>query len=278
MAHSKQTARKVAGGTAPGVTIPILHACSPFTEEGCSTPLEPITQRLRSASLAPVLEENRHKILEKVTLNPSDLELVRGTEVLFHCLSCHWQLDKKAGEPSPYFGFYRQGQPVLQTFLKIHGRFELSTRAHIRSALTILLHLCLEGITAGGPMEMLRQFLLPYFPHGGLTCVELEFDLATATKKRRYLTKALKIALELSEHGFSDVLVMLNNHTDEVTGDFFLSHLRGSAVPMEVSPFMDTLLDPFRQILPGAILLLTACGSVVNKSDSFQALQGAVAQ
>jgi hypothetical protein len=168
------------------------------------------------------------------------MALVTPDDVKFRCISCHWLKDMKAGQVTPYFvskplsqllpaltrlisqGFLSDEEPVLPSFLKVTGRFELSTRSHITSASILLLHFRNSSIISSTPMTMVRDLLTPYFPHGGFRFEEVEFDLGTDEGIHAFTTAAQSLASELSAGHFQRVLVGVTNHTDEESGDLFL--------------------------------------------------------
>ncbi|KAM6499794.1 hypothetical protein JOM56_005302 [Amanita muscaria] len=61
---------------------------------------------------------------------PEFVTLIDHPSVDFLCVGCHWLRDQKAKASSPYVGFPRLGKPVLPSFLKVRGKFELGTAAH----------------------------------------------------------------------------------------------------------------------------------------------------
>ncbi|KAF9232540.1 hypothetical protein BU15DRAFT_67363 [Melanogaster broomeanus] len=123
---------------------------------------------------------------------------------------------------------------------------------------------------------MLKEFLRPYFPDAnGLNVFDLEFDLGTVAKRKQYVQLASAMAVKVRQAKAQNVLVTISNHTDEASGDLFLGELCHKNV---AATFMNCLLSPFASETPGAMLYLLACGSIVQKSESFEALRNSVAR
>ncbi|KIJ65669.1 hypothetical protein HYDPIDRAFT_27659 [Hydnomerulius pinastri MD-312] len=127
----------------------------------------------------------------------------------------------------------------------------------------------------GGPVEMLRQFLIPYYPGGGFKFMDIEFDMGTTVKQKEYATKALHLAATI-EQEYRNVLVVITDHTDQDSGDLFIGETRGKPIAGEVYEFMTCLLSPFERAIRGGTLVMLACGSIVRQTASFEALQDAV--
>ncbi|KAF9239172.1 hypothetical protein BU15DRAFT_74861 [Melanogaster broomeanus] len=205
---------------------------------------------------------------KSIILSPEDRVLVTEPGVRYLCVSCHLMDDKTEGT-----GFYLNGKPALARFPKVHGCPELSTKSFIHSTPTVIVHLRLKSIPLAGPMNMLSDFLEQYFPSGdGLTVIDVEFELGTAVKRKAYLQVASKTALQVQEANARNVLFTISNHTDQDTGDLFLGELRRRNVAATVTEFMHCLLAPFALQTRGAMLYMLACGSIVSKTESWEAL------
>ncbi|KIK31612.1 hypothetical protein CY34DRAFT_103044, partial [Suillus luteus UH-Slu-Lm8-n1] len=67
-------------------------------------------------------------------------------------------------------GFYRDGKPIFDTFLQICRTLELSHQAQVLAETMLFVHLNLiNNDTTGGPFRLAHNFLVPYFPNGGIT-------------------------------------------------------------------------------------------------------------
>ncbi|KIJ14152.1 hypothetical protein PAXINDRAFT_156256 [Paxillus involutus ATCC 200175] len=211
-------------------------------------------------------------------LIPQEFEvLVTSNDVKFCCISCHWLKDRWAKCVTPYL---RDGEGILPSFLKVNGRFELSTRSHILSPSTLLLHFHFYSITSSAPVSMIHNFLLPYFPHGGLEFVEIEFDLGSDEGIKAFAASAHRLVTELAASQFERVLVAVTNHTDNNSGDFFLGLdvLKGIDIAASVNELLYTLWTPFEGLLRGTILYLFACGSIHCEKESSLALHQSLAR
>lgn len=126
---------------------------------------------------------------------------------------------------------------------------------------------------------MLEQFFQPYFVHSGdLILKNLAFDLTTNSKITQYEREAAAVAAELGDIRGCNVLFTILVHSDEDRGDLTTgySRQRRREVSSNVKSVLDVLLTPFEEMTPNAMLVLFACGSVVNKADSFNELHGSV--
>ncbi|KIO04936.1 hypothetical protein M404DRAFT_1000413 [Pisolithus tinctorius Marx 270] len=172
-------------------------------------------------------------------------EKVRASDIMFECVCCHWLKSRRSST-----GFYRDGTHVFEDWLKVNRPMELSVRSSLLSHPTLVIHLRLQSIPAGGPVEMATQVLAPYFPNGGFRFIDLPFNIGTKT---------------------------LMDHSDNSCGDLFFGATPGgknkASLPSEC---LDALLSPFDNILHGGLFVLLACGLVVRNEECFVSLQDAV--
>ncbi|KAF8835830.1 hypothetical protein BDN67DRAFT_1015181 [Paxillus ammoniavirescens] len=174
-------------------------------------------------------------------------------------------------------GFYRGNQPLIpDIFVTVKGQFELDTCALLLSQPTCVVHLRLAQISSGGPVNMLTEYLRPYFPYGAFYEINLEFDIATKAKMKLYLTFAVEAAASLEQAGLKNAIFAITNHSEDDTGDLFLGMFKGTNIANDVGEVLDVLLGPFQALTSGALLLLFACGSVVTMEKPFCMLQEAV--
>ncbi|KAG1809367.1 uncharacterized protein BJ212DRAFT_1527999 [Suillus subaureus] len=86
--------------------------------------------------------------------------------------------------------------PVLPTFLPICSALEVSLQSQISSTPVVLIHLTLIDFeTSGRPFDLMYCFLSPYFPHRGIAFHELIFDVSSKSKSDWYQVKFLGIIL-----------------------------------------------------------------------------------
>lgn len=172
-------------------------------------------------------------------------------------------------------GFYRDGKPVLDTFIPIPEKFHIPIHSTLSSRKTILVHLRVHTINPGGPALMLEHFLQPFYAHSGeLVVKSLAFNLTTNAMVAQYGREATAIAAELGSTRDCNVLFTVLVHSDEERGDLTtgFSRQKKREVSSTVESVFDALLTPFKKIVPNATIVLFACGSVVNKTDSFEQL------
>ncbi|KAI6138380.1 hypothetical protein BKA82DRAFT_4237375 [Pisolithus tinctorius] len=204
-------------------------------------------------------------------------EKVRASDIVFECVCCHWLKSRRSSTVTPYWGFYRDGTHVFEDWLKVNRPMELSVRSSLLSHPTLVIHLRLQSIPAGGPVEMATQVLAPYFPNGGFRFIDLPFDIGTKSKLIAYQRRVQLLVTELRPIGFKNVMVALTDHSDNSRGDLFFGATPGgknkASLPSEC---LDALLSPFDNILHGGLFVLLACGSVVRNEECFVSLQDAV--
>ncbi|KIK14297.1 hypothetical protein PISMIDRAFT_117281, partial [Pisolithus microcarpus 441] len=194
-----------------------------------------------------------------ITVTKEDREEVSAPDVEFEC------------------GFYRCGVPVLKVWLTVNRPMELSVRSLLLSHPTLVIHLHLRSIPAGGPMDMVAEILKPYFPDGGFHFIDLPFDIGTKAKLNMYKRQVSCLVTKLHSVTFKNVMVALTDHSDNSRGDLFIGKTtRKEDQACVLSECLDILLSPFGDILHGGLFVLLACGSVIRNKASFTSLQDAI--
>ncbi|KIK80061.1 hypothetical protein PAXRUDRAFT_65312, partial [Paxillus rubicundulus Ve08.2h10] len=115
--------------------------------------------------------------------------------------------------------------------------------------------------------------LQQYHPNGGLTIMELAFDLGTVAKRKAYIQQASNVRSQIRAANAENILVTISNHSEESTGDLFLGKQRQKDV---AATTLECLLTPFAAEIEGAMLCLLACGWVIQYTENFDALRDAV--
>ncbi|KAM6489444.1 hypothetical protein JOM56_015077 [Amanita muscaria] len=203
---------------------------------------------------------------------PEFVTLIDHPSVDFLCVGCHWLGDQKAKASSPYVGFTRLGKPVLPSFLKVRGKFELGTAAHILAPRTLLLHLRLRSVKHKFHFDILKQCLTEYYPdnaNGQFKAVSVSFDIGTDRAEAEWPNLANEVCQELT-NDYEHVIVVITTHSDQDTGDLFLGlNEHGNEVAARIDQWLGVLLDPFEHLMKGSILYLLACGAVVGNQEAF---------
>jgi hypothetical protein len=76
-----------------------------------------------------------------------------------------------------------------------------------------------------GTFELGYQFLRPYFPHGGISFQEIQFDLGTGTKIESYKSMVGDLVRGLTaERHWTRIVFGISNHTDNTNGDPFIGY------------------------------------------------------
>jgi len=177
--------------------------------------------------------------------------------------------DAKTKTVMPYMAFYRDRIPVLPQPPQVHGRFELSPKSLVQAPITAVLHLRLKTLPSKGPVNMLYDFLRPYFVRsGGLLTKDIPFDLGTEGKRNTYRKIATEIAKKVVAMGPSTVIFAISTHADNDRGDLFAGQEADKAFAAEIQEFFDVLLDPFKNVTQNAILYMLSCGRYIRHADS----------
>jgi hypothetical protein len=135
------------------------------------------------------------------------------------------------------------GMPVLDSFLKVRGSFQLAASAAVSSPKTLLLHLRLESIAQSFHFVVIEQCLREYC-HDKLTALSIPFDLGTATARSDWpaVVEAACSSNNIT-HDYEHVVVVVTNHSDDDSGDLFLGNDRkGKPIAASVQ---DVRLFPF---------------------------------
>ncbi|KAI6018873.1 hypothetical protein EDC04DRAFT_2902068 [Pisolithus marmoratus] len=241
MARTKQTARKVTGGHAARINLHVLQkkrGKAKLAAQKPSPKLQAMTNSLcvmcRDGGDVWICDEEEcgRVVCYRCLVVPEDsMEKVRGSDVKFRCVTCHWQ--KTKGNPQPYFAFYSKGETILSDPPLLLGGFQHSITSQVASLPAALVHLHLEALEVGhSQVKMLHSFLENYFPKGGYKFSQLGFDLATPESMEVYEKAASNLAQSLSP--YSRVVLIITTHSDEERGDLFAGLLHGEAVSSKV--------------------------------------------
>ncbi|KAG2127185.1 uncharacterized protein EDB93DRAFT_1109393 [Suillus bovinus] len=204
-------------------------------------------------------------------------------DVLFWCLSCHTGRTHKV--PAPYYGFYRGslpaqgGEPALQGYLQLNGRFETASSAALAAAPIAVIHFILGGSNeVVTPVPLLSHYSEHYFPNGGYVYIEVPFDITMHKSVHDYTCAQDARITQLKSHlaHSGRVLAFFSDHSEEDSGWLFAGREKGKFVTMSVSQVLSTILGPYCSVLGGAIMMFLVCGSVVAHGDTFSELQEAL--
>ncbi|KAG1777143.1 hypothetical protein EV702DRAFT_1045535 [Suillus placidus] len=263
MVRIKHTAKKSNGGSVPHVILNFARATGTLGVE------HQRRQALTASKATTVgggdVEKRNacHKALSstKATLPmagghnelPPDLETtVLQEDISFRCVCCHIKMD----QPGTYFGFYHTNSaPVLDRFLPIN--------------------------VSSSPMEFVHMFLKSYYTGGGLTYLDVIYDIGTDEKLAPYCNQVCKMIRGLkNSFAWERVVIGMSTHTDEDYGDPFIEYEDTKEYHSTgVNDFLEIILQPWQGIINCAqesYLWMLCCGSLVNNKDSFHGLQEAV--
>ncbi|KAG1791929.1 uncharacterized protein HD556DRAFT_1309724 [Suillus plorans] len=293
MVKSKQTCKKSTGGTAPRIALSLPASTGAVTAPGELNVREPPEHNefcliCRDGSVGEdclFLCSTCPRVMCSNCMNipPASAHAVQADDVTFVCISCHVGMERHGrASQSPYFGFYRKGQPLLPSFLQIRATLEVSLHSQLSSAPTLMLHLVLvDHDVTGGCFELASEFLRPYFPSGGFEFWSIVFDIGNASKIDEYRFQATAIIQSLMSSNWARVVVAITKHTDNEHGDPFIVYEgnKKSYVSARVHSVLDVLLSPWHPLIHGAAesyLWLFSCGALINNVTSFSGLQQAV--
>ncbi|KAG9310731.1 hypothetical protein JVU11DRAFT_9335 [Chiua virens] len=201
---------------------------------------------------------------------------VAANDVQFTCVSCHWLQEQRIESNAPYLGFTRNGQPVLPSFLRVTGSFELGSSSLVQSPRTLYISIHLASLSITGLSQLIEISLRQYFPRAGLDCLTLPFDVGADAAMDLW---PINVACHLRPlaSSYDKVVFLVTNHTDADTGDLFLGRdENGVEQAAEVDQFLNSVLGPFAPYLGGSTLYFVSCGSMVNNKDSSLKLRTAI--
>ncbi|KAG2121487.1 hypothetical protein DEU56DRAFT_760665 [Suillus clintonianus] len=259
MPEMKTTARKSTGGTAERMLL---------------------SSTVDHTSVAQTQDVDEDELEHNDCLNiPKNCQAaVTAADVSFICIVCHVREQKDNDIPAPYFGFYKDGIPLLAEFLPILAAVEVSLKGEMSAVPVLFLHLKLVNFDAtSGPFELAYHFLEPYFPRGGLQYQEVTFDIATQSKLATYEQDVGKLLNDLlPQPRWTRVVIAITNHSDSDSGDLFAGYRGKNYISATVQNFLDVLFKPWKALLDRAqesYLWLFCCGALVNKPKSSAALR-----
>ncbi|KIK42500.1 hypothetical protein CY34DRAFT_106849 [Suillus luteus UH-Slu-Lm8-n1] len=107
-------------------------------------------------------------------------------DITFQFIVCHKELSHENPIGAPYYGFYKNSRPLLNTFIPVTVTLEL----------ILFIHLSLVDIdTTGRPFELGHQFF-------NLDYVKIEFDLVMVQQASKYHSEVEKAIRELLKQQF----------------------------------------------------------------------------
>jgi len=124
-------------------------------------------------------------------------------------------------------GFYCDRKPIFDTFLQIRGALELSHQAQVSAETVLFIHLNLiDNNVTGSPFKLAHDFLVPYFPNGGIIFCEVTFDVGSDSKIVKFHSMVNKLILELLAFpgGWKHIIFGISDHTDNTFGDPFVGY------------------------------------------------------
>ncbi|KAG2066239.1 hypothetical protein BDR04DRAFT_1121332 [Suillus decipiens] len=198
----------------------------------------------------------------------------------------------KMEKSGTYFGFYNaNGLLALDRFLPINSALELSELAEISVVPVIFIHLILVNLSvASSPFKFAHSFLKPYYTGHGIKYLDVYYDIGSNAKATPYCSEVQKIIKGLKNLFIWEcVVISISTHTDEDFSNSFIryedgdtnNYLSASVDDWRLLQFLEVILQPWQSIINHAqesYLWMLCCGSLVNNSDSFHALQKAVVQ
>ncbi|KAG1840441.1 hypothetical protein F4604DRAFT_1690778 [Suillus subluteus] len=294
MARTKQTARKATGGSAARVNLELDGAGDVSTVAG-QDEIE-VCEEFQHNDFCIIcrdgsIEDDYLLLCDEcprvvctncVTVPPAFAQAVAAPHVTFRCICCHITGQCQGGDNlAPYFGFYMNNKPLLDSFLPIRTALELNITSQLSSDHLLFIHLTLVDYdTAGGSFKLAHQFLMPYFPNASMEYHKVTFDVGTVSKVNKYRESMDALVGKLSNTPWKRIVFGISNHTDNESGDPFVGYDRKSYAATPVNNFLDIILGPWRVLIdqtPKSFLWLFSCGALVNNPQSFSKLRVSVA-
>lgn len=140
-------------------------------------------------------------------------------------------------------------QPIFDNFLPIGGTLEVSHLSQISSSTVLFVHLTvvdndttgthisfstvlfihltiMNNDTTGSPFGLAHDFLLPYFPQGGMKYCEISFDVGSQSKIASFHTTVSELIsnLALVSDTWERIVFGISDHTDNTNGDPFVGY------------------------------------------------------
>ncbi|KAG2108283.1 hypothetical protein DEU56DRAFT_920505 [Suillus clintonianus] len=264
MPEMKTTARKSTGGTAERMLLSstVDHTSVAQTQDVDEDELEHndfcIVCRDGSSNRIFCCNEcPRVTCIECLNIPKNCQAAVTAADVSFICIVCHVREQKDNDIPAPYFGFYKDGIPLLAEFLPILAAVEVSLKGEMSAVPVLFLHLKLVNFDAN---QWAIRTGLP-FPR----------TLATYEQDVGKLLNDL-----LPQPRWTRVVIAITNHSDSDSGDLFAGYRGKNYISATVQNFLDVLFKPWKALLDRAqesYLWLFCCGALVNKPKSSAALR-----
>ncbi|KAG2158644.1 uncharacterized protein EDB93DRAFT_1100297 [Suillus bovinus] len=299
MYHRIMRKEKSTGGDAPRVTLNLPGAISTVSRVEVGTVRIEEEERMDHNNFCLVCHDGsvdehylymcdscpRTMCSHCLQITPHHQDIISEVGVKFVCISCHVLVQYHGRRhKSPYFGFYRDGKPVFNTFLQIRGALELSHQAQVSAETVLFIHLNLiDNDMTGGPFKLTHDFLMPYFPNDGIVFCEVTFDVGSDSKIIKFHSMVDKLVLKLLAFpgGWKHIIFGISDHTDNTFGNPFVGY-KGKKkiyIATPVNTFLDIVLGPFKDLINLAVesyLWLFCCGTIVNDSESFANLKTSV--
>ena len=178
---------------------------------------------------------------------------------------------------------------MLPSCLKVSGKFKLSAIAQVTTQPTLVINLSLASLMGVMAWTLLDHGLREYFSPTGLNVLQIPFDLGLDSKVDKWPALVSSSLGLLPRWTYDHVVFLITNHTDEDTGDLFVGtdeNLKEFSAPVDqvsllvvvlrtlliLLKVLNTLLEPFGSLVPGSLVYLLACGSIVANKESFSLL------
>ncbi|KAI6024423.1 hypothetical protein EDC04DRAFT_2900067 [Pisolithus marmoratus] len=252
MARTKQTARKVTGGSAPRVNLQVLQkkrAKNKLASKKPSpkTPANLLTLDGGDMWVCDEKDCNRVVCHRCLIVSDESINKLKGDDINFMCVTCHWQ--KTKNDPKPYIGFHSKGEPALSAPPIIPGGFQHVMTSQVAPLPTALVCVHLQGLDkhiCHPQVAILHSFLKAYFPQKDYNFSQLHFNLATPQSMEVYEKAASDLADTLSP--YSRVVLLITTHSYEDRGDPFAGFRDGNPVASKVLHFLHCFSAPSRKL------------------------------
>ncbi|KAF9230158.1 hypothetical protein BU15DRAFT_69437 [Melanogaster broomeanus] len=319
MTRTKQTARKSTGGEPPraqlknkerrAMTVPKRSAGGPAPRGNLALnchpdqdmdvdpeqPNSPASSPLPPPPDSPVVASKATNTFCALCQDGGDTmcllipkrfgKIVHRPNVDFLCPSCHELKDRnrhaKHGRRTytPYWGFTRSNQPVLDSFPVLTSNHTLSAQSEVNSEPLLILHFFCKGMESrASPADLVNNLMQPYFSASTLQFLEVEFDFGTTEKVHEHAEKMEALRKEIRAVPAGRALIFISTHSEEQRGDLFAGHegpeSKPSPIAIEVDKFfMFLLAGGLASHVKGATIVLMTCGWLVKHEPAFKSLQ-----
>ncbi|KIM77371.1 hypothetical protein PILCRDRAFT_12012 [Piloderma croceum F 1598] len=290
MARTKATARKTTGGTAPrkdskrsGSSL----AMNISSDESMAVVPAPNVPKLIQQDFCYICINGGDmlscdqctRVMCKAHIPLPQSQGINVASSIFICVACHLRIFASS-KPAPFFGFYKGDinqspstwTPMSKQPLVIQGDYQLTASSQVVAQPLLLLHFILASIEPKGhPARISAELLSAYLPADSFVYKEVVFNLTTDELVKKHICKATAFTGNLGKYSLDQVVIIITNHSHDITGDLYLGPNLCSSVEDFMQPLFPPALVSFIQPKLTTVIMMS-CGALIGERDSFNAI------